>query len=48
MAWGILMTIVMLVGMLGLAIFEATTAHEVSTKPEVDRDADREEVKKAA
>ncbi len=48
MAWGIMMTAVMLFGMLGLAMFEVTTVHEVSTAPEVDRDADTEEVKKAA
>jgi hypothetical protein len=48
MAWGIMITTVMLFGMLGLAMLEATTVHEVSTKPEVDRDAGEKEVKKAA
>ncbi len=48
MAWGIMMTAMMLFGMLGLAMFEVTTVHEASTKPDVDHDADTEEVKKAA
>ena len=48
MAWGIMITAVMLFGMLGLAMFEATTVHKVDSKPEIDHDADKKEVKKAA
>jgi hypothetical protein len=47
MAWGIIITVVMMFGMLGLAMFEATTVYEPSTKPEIDREADKK-VKKAA
>jgi hypothetical protein len=48
MAWGILITVVMLFGMMGLAVFEATNVEESSTTPDVERDADKREVKKAA
>jgi hypothetical protein len=48
MAWGRMITTVMLFGMLGLAMLEATTVREVSTEPEIDRDAGEKEVKKAA
>ncbi len=48
MEWGILITAMILFGMLGLAMLEATTVHKISTKPEVDGDASDEEVKKAA
>ena len=48
MAWGIMMTAVMLFGMLGVAMFEVMTVHALSTTPDVDRDAANEEVKKAA
>jgi len=48
MAWGIMITTVMLFGMLGVAMFEVTTVHEASTEPSVDDDADKKELKKAA
>jgi hypothetical protein len=48
MAWGILITVLMLFGMMGLAVFEATNVEESSTTPDVRRDSDTREVKKAA
>jgi hypothetical protein len=48
MAWGIMMTVLMLFGMLGVAIFEVTTVRALSTRPDVESDAAKEEVKKAA
>ena len=50
MAWGILMTALSLFGMMGLAIFEATSVYEPPSKSDVNRkkkSADRE-TKKAA
>jgi len=48
MEWGILITMVMLVGMMGLAMFEATHVDESPAKPDSKEDADKREVKKAA
>lgn len=48
MAWGILITMVMLFGMMGVAVFEATNVEEPPTKRDVKRNADTREVKKAA
>jgi hypothetical protein len=48
MEWGILITMVMLVGMMGLAMFEATNVDESRAKPDAKEDADEPEVKKAA
>ena len=48
MAWGIMITMVMLFGMMGVAVFEATRVEKPPTKPDVKRDADKREVKKAA
>ena len=50
MAWGIMITTVMLFGMLGLAMLEATTVHEVPTELEIDAGEKEveKEVKKAA
>jgi hypothetical protein len=43
-----MITAVMLFGMLGVAMFEVTTVHALSTTPDVDCDAAKDEVKKAA
>ena len=48
MEWGILITMVMLVGMMGVAIFEATNVDESPAKLDAKEDADKREVKKAA
>jgi hypothetical protein len=48
MEWGILITMVMLVGMMGLAMFEATKVDEAPAKPDAKEDADVREMKKAA
>jgi hypothetical protein len=48
MEWGILITMVMLVGMMGLAMFEATNVNEPPAKPDAKEDADKQELKKAA
>ena len=49
MAWGIMMTAVTLLGMFGVAIFEATSADEQpSTKPDRKRDVAEKELKKVA
>jgi hypothetical protein len=48
MAWGIMMTAVMLFGMLGMAMFEVTTVYKVTATPEVDSDAEKKALKKAA
>jgi len=48
MAWGIMMTVVMLLGMLGLAMFEVRAVAELPQKPDVDRNTDRKKLNKAA
>jgi hypothetical protein len=49
MAWGIMMTAVTLLGMFGVAIFEATSGDErPSTKPSLKRDVAEKELKKVA
>lgn len=51
MAWGIMMAALSLFGMMGLAIFEATSADEPRSEPDVNRKksgTNEPEIKKAA
>jgi hypothetical protein len=51
MAWGIMMTVVTMVGMFGVAIFEVTSGNAASSKPDTKHRAAMpagKEVKKAA
>jgi hypothetical protein len=47
MAWGIMMTVVTMLGMFGLAIYEATSG-DTPTKPNLKRDVAGKKLKKVA